>query len=258
MAKPKILVLDIETAPNLAYVWSFFKTNVAPAMVKDNCTIMCWSAKWVGENAIYFESAQHQTEKVMLSALQMLLDEADMVVGHNVSGFDMPKIRGRCMVNGITLPSPYKEIDTLRIARKEFAFDSNKLESLAKILGLVEKSAHKKFPGFELWAECLKGNKAAWKEMKAYNIQDIVTTEEVYIALRPYASNHPNLGVYMELDVIVCPKCGSEDQEKRGFSTTNVGKYQRYRCNDCGGWHRSRSTEYPQDKRKVLTVNAVG
>ena len=231
MAKPKILVLDIETAPNLAYVWSFFKTNVAPAMVKDNCTIMCWSAKWVGKDSIYFESAQNQTEKAMLSALQMLLDEADMVVGHNVSGFDMPKIRGRCMVNGITLPSPYKEIDTLRIARKEFAFDSNKLESLAKILGLVEKSAHKKFPGFEL---------------------------EVYIALRPYASNHPNLGVYMELDVIVCPKCGSEDQEKRGFSTTNVGKYQRYRCNDCGGWHRSRSTEYPQDKRKVLTVNAVG
>tara|TARA_R110000851_G_scaffold9781_2_gene36101 strand:- start:82 stop:858 length:777 start_codon:yes stop_codon:yes gene_type:complete len=258
MSKPKILILDIETAPNLAYVWSFFKTNVAPAMLKENSTIMCWSAKWIGNDNVYYESAQNQTEGIMLNSLLPLLDEADFVVGHNVSGFDMPKIRGRCLVNGLRIPQPYKEIDTLKIARKEFGFDSNKLESLAKILGLVEKSSHKKFPGFELWSECLKGNDEAWAEMEAYNVQDIVTTEEVYVALRPYATNHPNLGVYMELDHIVCPKCGSPDQERRGYTTTNVGKYQRYKCNECGGWHRSRSTVYPKDKRKALTVNAVG
>ena len=121
----------------------------------------------------------------------------------------------------------------------------------------LKKSKHRKFPGHELWVECLKDNPEAWEEMKKYNIQDIKILEEVYYKMLPFMTRHPNMGVYAEKDVIVCPKCGSENSQRRGFAYTNVGKYQRYKCMDCGGWHRSRFTEYDKDKRKALAVNVV-
>ncbi|MNT57477.1 hypothetical protein D3C72_1948470 [compost metagenome] len=128
---------------------------------------------------------------------------------------------------------------------------------MAIILGCAPKLAHKNYPGFELWLACLRGEEAAWAEMKEYNIQDILTLEEVYMKMRPWIRNHPNLGILLEHDAPVCPKCGSTHIHHRGYTTTNAGKYRRYRCNDCGGWGRSRYTEYDPVKRKQLLVNAV-
>jgi DNA polymerase elongation subunit (family B) len=252
-----ILVLDIETAPNLAYVWGMFKETIQPKQVVEDSTIITWAAKWLEESDCMFGSAERDDEKDILESLAAVLDEADMVVGHNVTKFDMAKIRGRCMVHGIPLPSPYKEIDTYRVARKEFGFDKNSLEYLSRILGVDEKSSHKEFPGFELWAECLKGNPKAWKEMLKYNIQDVYTTEQVYLKMRPYITNHPNVGVYDQNDAPTCPKCGSTDLQKRGKQPTNTQEYQRYYCKSCGGWSRGRFTILDKDKRHNILANAV-
>lgn len=111
--------------------------------------------------------------------------------------------------------------------------------------------------GFELWLECLRQNEEAWAEMRKYNIQDVLTLEEVYTKMRPWIRNHPNVGVLKEEHDTVCPKCGSARLVHRGYATTSVGKYQRYRCSDCGGWSRSRFSVYPKEKRKALLVNAV-
>ena len=258
MMEPKILILDIETAPNLAYVWGFFKEFVAPKQVLEDCSILSWSAKWLGHTKFFYEDVSKDTEVDILSKLVDLLDEADMVVGHNLKKFDMPKIRGRCLVNGLDVPSPYKEIDTYQTARRAFGFDRNTLEELARILGVAPKSDHKKFPGFELWYQCLVNNPEAWKEMRKYNMQDVLVTEQVYLNIRPYITNHPNIGVLLESEEIVCPKCGSEHNQRRGYAYTSTGKYQQYQCQTCGGWHRSRNTEYPVELRKNLTVNAIG
>jgi len=262
---PNILVLDIETAPNLAYVWKFWQENISAKQVVSACTILCWSAKWLGEDEIFYAdgrvnrnsipNAKH--EKTLLAELIPLLEKADMVVGHNLSRFDMPKIRGRCLAYNLPIPSPYKEIDTYKIASKEFGFESNSLEYLSSILLDEQKSSHKKFPGFELWSNCLSGNPDAWVEMKEYNIVDIKVTEALYLKIRAYSTSHPNVGVYYENKEITCPKCGSTNSNKRGHAYTATGKYQRYHCNDCGGWHRSRFTEYPQSRKDGLAVNTV-
>ena len=258
MADPfRLLILDIETAPHLTYVWRLFQTDVGANQVLKHASIMCWSAKWLGEKRLYYESAQHSSEKAMLAKLLPLLNEADAVVGHNLSRFDAARIRGQCLVHGLSLPAPYKEIDTFKIARKEFDFGSNSLRYLADVLGCTPKSEHKEFPGFELWAECLKGNGKAWRAMKKYNLQDIHSTEELYLKIRPYARQHPNWGVFAEEDQVVCPKCGSTNSQRRGFSRSNVGKFQRFQCTDCGGWHRTRFSEYPQEQRRALAVNLV-
>jgi predicted RNA-binding Zn-ribbon protein involved in translation (DUF1610 family) len=255
----KILILDIETAPNLAYVWRFFKENIAPKQVVQNSTILSYCAKWLGEERVMYNDCREDLDEFgLVLELCQLLDEADIVVAHNGVRFDVPKINTACLRNKISPPSPFKQVDTFQVARSKFKFESNKLEHLADHLNLpMKKLAHKKFPGFELWLECLRGNVLAWEEMREYNINDVLVLEKLYLRLLPWIDNHPNIGVVEEKEFPVCPKCGSRHIQHRGYSTTSTGKYKRFRCNSCGGWGRSRYTEYPKDKRRALIVNAV-
>jgi DNA polymerase elongation subunit (family B)/predicted RNA-binding Zn-ribbon protein involved in translation (DUF1610 family) len=263
----KILVLDIETAPMEAAVWGMWQQNVSVAMMAKEGYLLCYSAKWLGEDTIMYDDGRIKggrvpvpaDEKRLLKSLIPLLDEADMVLGHNLVKFDMPKIRGRCLVHKMNLPAPYREIDTCKAARKEFGFESNSLEFLCNVLGVASrKSNHAKFPGYSLWSECLKGNEEAWAAMEAYNVIDIKTTEDVYIAIRPYMTQHPNIGIYdSSSEGVKCPKCGSHHLQKRGMAHTNMGEYQRYQCNDCRGWARGRTIENSIAHRKTLLTNAV-
>lgn len=253
----KILILDIETAPTVAYVWQAWKQNIGLNQIKENGYLMSFSAKWLGEEEVVYEENRHGDDRELVAKLLVLLDQADMVVAHNAKKFDIPTILGRAVIHGYAPPSPFKIIDTLITAKKEFRLFSNKLEYIAKMLGCADKKKHEKFPGFELWLQCLKQNDEAWAEMRTYNIQDVLTLEEVYLRLRPWMRQHPNVAVNMEADVPLCPKCGSKHIHFRGYYTTNVSKYRKFQCQDCKGWGRTRFTEYPKDKRKELMVNAI-
>ena len=253
----KILVVDIETAPKLAYVWNFWNTNVGLNQTLSSTYIMSYAAKWLGGKEVMYAETRNENDEALCDQLYRLFDSADMVVAHNGSKFDIPIVRARCVLHKIKPWSPIKEIDTLKVAKKEFRFDRNSLAYLAEFLGVEEKEEHKNFPGFELWSECIKGNPAAWREMREYNIQDVETLEQVYLRLRPWIRNHPNIGVFMEKDHTACAKCGGSHIQWRGYAYTNVGKYRKFQCQNCGGWGRTRFTQYPKDKRKELTVNAV-
>lgn len=150
-----------------------------------------------------------------------------------------------------------KQIDTLKTARKEFRLLSNKLEYLAKLLGCDEKLKHKEYAGHELWAECIKGNKRAWREMKIYNKQDVITLEQVYLKLRPWMRNHPNLGLFMNVDYPVCGACGSEHVHRRGYAYTGVSMFVRTRCVDCGHWDRFATNVLAKEHRANLLRNVV-
>ena len=252
----KILTIDIETAPNIAFVWGMWKQNVGLNQIKENGYIMSFSAKWLGDANVIYEENRDGDDTALVASMLALFDEADIVIAHNAKKFDIPTIMGRAVTHGMAPPSPFKIIDTLLVARKEFRLFSNKLEYIAKILGCAPKKQHATFPGFELWLQCLKQNDKAWEEMKNYNIQDVVTLEEVYLRMRPWIKNHPNMGVVQELDVTVCPKCGSPHIHFRGYTTTNVGKYRKFQCQDCKGWGRTRFTEYPKELKKELATNA--
>lgn len=251
----KILLLDVETSPNLAWVWRFYKENVGAKQVLEHTTIMSFAYKWLGEDGVYYESAQHQSELSLLKKVINVLDLADIVVAHNGNKFDLPTIQGRSLVVGLKPPSPYKTVDTYLVAKYEFNFPSNSLEYLSIILECSPKDSHKEFPGFTLWSECLKGNPKAWKEMQYYNIQDVRTLEEVYLKMRPWMRRHPNVAVFGESEKPLCPKCGSSHVHSRGYTTTNLYKYKRYQCQQCGGWSRTRFNEYSSDKKHALLTN---
>jgi hypothetical protein len=133
-------------------------------------------------------------------------------------------------------PSPYQQIDTLKLAKKNFAFTSNKLEHLSKKLNPEgkKKSEHSKFPGFKLWQECLRGNKAAWKEMAAYNVQDVLSTEALFERLAPWGTP-VNFSTFYNGER-TC-QCGSTEFNKDGFSYKAKGKFQTYECKHCGAKH---------------------
>lgn len=249
----KTLILDIETAPHLAYVWRFFKENVSAKQVKENSYLMSAAWKWLDSPEIFYEENRKNNDRKLVEKICAVIDEADFVVAHNGAKFDLPKIKGQALLHGIKPPSPVKIIDTCLIARKEFAFPSNSLEYLSDVLELkLKKGGHKKFPGFVLWKECLQGNNEAWEEMREYNILDILVLEELYLKLRPWAISHPNVAVYEENTTeVLCPKCGSSHNQKRGYAYTTTGKYHRYQCGGCGGWHRSRYSLLP--KNELLT-----
>lgn len=252
----KLLLLDVETSPALAYVWKMWKENVGVNQLVQNTSIMSYAARFLGENKTYYDDVRNYVdEKPLLTSLHTLLSNSDAVIAHNGRRFDLKQIRGRMLINNLPPLPPVKIIDTFEIAKKEFGFMSNSLAFLSEVLGVAAKGDHKEFPGFVLWRECLKGNEKAWDEMKKYNIQDIDTLEEVYVKLRPWATEHPNVGVFNTSEDIRCPKCGGYHLQKRGLAYTNAAVYQRYNCNDCGGWSRSRYQEKPLGKGLLANVS---
>jgi DNA polymerase III epsilon subunit-like protein len=254
---PKILTLDIETAPIESYHWGLWQENIGLNQIVSDWTILSFSAKWLGNSKTIYQDtggrgkSKVRDDKKLLEELWKLLDEADIVVTQNGISFDIKKINARMLQAGLRPYSPIKVVDTKVIAKKHFAFTSNRLEYLGTLAG-SPKSHHKKFPGFELWAECLKDNPLAWAEMRKYNIADVVATERLYLKLRPWMEGHPNLAAYQDMDSSACPKCSSKNLQKRGTARTQTGEYHRFQCNDCGGWARGRQT---LRKRPQLLVN---
>jgi DNA polymerase elongation subunit (family B) len=176
----------------------------------------------------------------MLRSIYYLLDEADAVVHYNGTKFDIPTLNQEFISVGLTPPSSYKQIDLLRTTRGQFRFPSNKLDYVSRVLGLGQKLEHK---GHDLWIGCMEGNQECWATMEKYNIQDVVLLEKLYNKLRPWIKNHPNVGLYAEVETAMCPVCGGSHLTKRGKAHTALGTYTRFRCNDCGKWSRSRKSE---------------
>ena len=229
----RLLLLDIETKPALAYVWRMWDENIGLDQLVESVETLCWAAKWVGQDDIEFRSIHHDGKRTMVDRMWTLLDEADAVIHYNGKRFDIPHLNRDFLAAELTPPSPYQHIDLLGTARKKFKFQSNKLAYVSKALGLEGKVGHE---GFRLWVKCMAGDPDAWERMREYNVQDMVLLEDLYKRLLPWIDNHPSYGAMRLGDV--CPRCGGEDLQRRGFTHTKVGKFQRYRCASCGGWLR--------------------
>lgn len=253
---PKILLVDIETAPIIAYVWSLWDQNVGLNQIKKDWHLLSWSAKWLDEMPVMYMDQRHakniEDDKHILEQLWKLLDAADIVIAQNGVNFDKKKINARFILNGMKPPSPYKVIDTLLMAKKHFGFTSNKLEYLSERLAKKNKKLTKrKFAGFDLWKECLAGNKAAWNEMMKYNKLDVLALEEVYKKIYPW-DNSINFNLYHDKKESCA--CGSNSFHRRGFYYTASSKFQRYCCKECGAWSRGKENLFNKEKRQSLKL----
>lgn len=256
---PRVLFLDIETAPILAYVWGIYDQNIPTIQIKKDWHLLSWSAKWLGDKkAMHMNQANVKNiedDKKIMKGMWKLLDEADVVIYHNGDKFDKKKINTRFLKHRLGKPSSYKTIDTLKVARQNFAITSNKMEYIAEFLGVANKKyKHKKFPGFELWKACLTKNKEAWKEMEQYNSQDVYTLEDIYNELKQWVTNI-NFNVYYDEAINICTLCGNDKFTKNGHDYTKTGKFQRFKCTKCPHEEKSRKNLFSKEKMESLRVN---
>lgn len=229
MSNKKILVIDMETKPAMAYVWSLWDQNISLSQLIAPSAPICFSAKFVGEKEIYFASDWGDGHSGMIKRAHELITESDAVVTYNGDGFDLKKFRGEFLLEGLTPPPPTTSIDLLKSVKK-LGFQSNKLAYIGPFLKIGEKIKNE---GFDLWAKVMEGDPAAQKRMEKYCIGDIVLTEKLYKKLLPYIANHPHLG---EAGVGGCGACDSFALQKRGFRRTKSYLIQRLQCQDCGSW----------------------
>jgi hypothetical protein len=221
--------------------------------------VLCFSYKWLDEKAVHVcalpdypsYKKNPKCDRALMGDLWELLDAADLVVAHNGDRFDIRRSNARFVTHRFIPPDPYKTIDTLKIARKHFKFDSNRLDALGHYLKVGRKCPTM---GKDTWIGCMNGNRMHWSILKKYAAQDTLLLERVYLKLRPWTVTHPNLSFYTNR--CECPVCQSARVIAKGRSYLNSGWKQRYRCNSCG--HRfvagriSRHEDTSGDRRKAL------
>lgn len=255
---PKILIFDLETSPMKAFVWSRWKQNIYLDQTISEWFMIGWSAKWLYSTETMSgiltpEEIINEDDSRITRDLWKLINEASIVVAHNGNSFDIPKLNSRFIINGLIPPKPYFSIDTKVIASKQFGFSSNKLDALAGYFGIE----HKDKTDFELWKLCLEGNQDALNYMNKYNIKDVDILEEVYLILRPWIKNHPNVSLFNNADERQCSYCGSGnvDEIDGELYYTSVGGYKMYRCNCCNGISRGRKTVIDKSKNKKTLIS---
>ena len=252
---PKILFLDVETAPEVAATFSRFDANLTQNHIlrEGNWLIAAsWEFRNTGDNRLYSaivtpEEAKISNDYNVTWELQRAVNQADIVVAHNAKGFDMKILKARLAANALGPHKAVKVIDTLTIA-KSMKFPSNKLDSLAYSLQLGRKTTNS---GIPLWIGCINGDKESLKTMKQYNRDDVSLLIEVFDQLQPYNTNTPNFGIYSDDDKVRCTHCGSADVAFTGeLVYTNVGQFAEVQCNACGARSKNRQNIASKSKRK--------
>lgn len=240
----RLLHLDIETRPTVAYTWGLFKTTIGINQILKPGGMMCFAASWHGSDEMEFYSEWHNGQQGMVLEAWRLLDSADAVCHYYGSAFDVKHLNAEFLMQGFPPPRPYRQIDLKLAVAKQFRFPSNKLQFVAEVLGLEGKEEHE---GFSLWAKCLDkehpDHADALTRMESYNRRDVELLKECYEILLPWLPSHPSRHLYE--DGRGCPNCGADADYMvdAGYYTTSLSKFKQFRCFICSSYFRSSRRE---------------
>lgn len=248
MSKPKILLWDIESCYNIVVAHAIYKGYfLSPNDIIQERFLISGAWKWYGQKRVHAVSLlddpkrfkrDHTDDYWVVSQLYGVVSEADAIVAHYGDNFDIKMLNARMIYHGFPPLPQVIQIDTWKMAKAKFKFNSNKLDYIAKYLGHEGKMPTP--PG--LWHRVLNGERKAIKEMVAYNKQDIEVLEFVFEKLKPFVPARINHQLFA--DRPVCPVCGSEHINYKGYTYTGQRKYRRYVCMDCGHNDRERKAVY--------------
>jgi DNA polymerase elongation subunit (family B) len=230
----KRLFVDIDTSPNIGRFWrAGFKLNITPERILEERKIVCIGYKWAGEKEIKCPSwDKDMDDRAMLEEFIPIMNSADEIVAHNGDRFDVPWIKTRAIINGLPMFPRYKTVDTCKMARSNFYFNSNKLAYISKVLGFEGKLA----TNYDLWKKvCVEGDRKALAYMVKYCKKDITELEDVYNEIAPYCVHKSHAGVMAGKEKWSCANCSSERVIKSKTRVTAMGTPQhQMQCKDCG------------------------
>jgi RNase P subunit RPR2 len=260
---PKVLLLDIETAPCLAYIWRMYDEVNNIDQIDQDWYLLSWAAKWLGSDETIVRSLRmyrgykpgSEDDYKLLKEMRELLCRAEYVIAHNGDNFDIKKLNTRMVMHGMAPPTPYRSIDTRKIAKRAFGFTSNKLDFLAQVLLGERKEKH---DGLPLWKGTLRGDKRSWDTMERYNQKDVDLLERVYLKLRAWDHMHPNMNLTTNHDNMACSVCTSDNVKPTGdvVSVGQAGLYLGYVCGDCGHQMRGKTNIRTLNQKHAGLVNA--
>jgi hypothetical protein len=231
--EPRILFLDIETRPIVAEVWKLYGVDhIGLNQVREFGGTICVGAMWYGQNRVQFFSDWQHGHREMLEAVHNLWSEAEAICGYNSDRFDLKKLKGEFLKAGLEPPPPVASIDVFKTIKREFSFDSSKLQHVADLLGVGSKLQHE---GHALWSKVLQGDQTAQRVMERYCKQDVRLLRDVYLKLLPWISTHPYMG---KASGYSCNRCGSKDLISKGEKRSKHFRIQSLQCKSCGGWRQ--------------------
>jgi predicted nucleic-acid-binding Zn-ribbon protein/DNA polymerase elongation subunit (family B) len=243
---PKIILLDIETLPQLTATFSLYPESIPHDSIVLDWSVVCACWKELDRKTIYSVSVLDDEKRfktdlkdgfinddfAVVSKLREVFAEADILIGHNLKKFDYKKVNARLIFHGLEPLPKVHQLDTLTEARKIAAFTSNRLDYISKHLTGAGKLPTEK----GLWLKSLTGDRKAIRDMVTYNKQDVKILEDVYLKLRPHMTpQHPHVGVLFGHDKEhSCPKCGSHEMvnHRIKFTAAGVKKLQK-QCKQC-------------------------
>lgn len=241
--KPRILILDLETIPNLPEalkVWTQLSDFPGRTLKATISTIICFGYKVVGEGEAKCLNAWDypnwltnvNDDSRLVRDAARIIKTADVIVFQNGKRFDWKFLQTRLLINGLSPLPSILSVDTKNEAKKHLLAFSNSLKHLASQFTDAEKMENE---GWDLWVKVHGRDKFAQDVMSTYCKHDILATEAVFNALRPLIKTLPNMNQF-KLEENVCPNCGGHDLRRRGMRLLKERMVQRFKCFGCGAW----------------------
>lgn len=182
-AKPKRrLYFDIEVSPNIVFSWRIGgDIHLSPDDIIEERAVICVCWKWAGETKVHSLQWNNGDDKELLTRFSKIIEGADELVTQNGDSFDIKWLRTRCLYHDIVVSPKFNSIDTLKMARSGFKFNSNKLDYMGKFLGVGSKIK----TDYDLWKNItLRNCKKSMNQMVDYCKQDVLLLEEVHQKLQ--------------------------------------------------------------------------
>jgi DNA polymerase elongation subunit (family B) len=237
----KILTVDIETSPNLIVDFSCgYNKHIGYKQIVQERKIICVAWKWFGEKEVHSANwGPKQDDKQLLKLLHQAMSQADFVLTQNGDKFDLPWLQTRAMVLKLNPFPPVTSIDLLKLNRKAFNMNSNRLDYVASLLGLGHKSPME----LQDWIDItLHNDQNKLDKMIKYNKKDVILTEKVFKRVKSYVKLPAALHHYTNhKETDKCTVCGSGNIQYRGFTYTQLYRRRKYQCNKCYKWSTSRN-----------------
>lgn len=230
-----VLIIDIESKPGQYYSWGPKADWLASPMMIDPGGMICFAAKWLGQEEVMFFSEWDQGQEEMVRAAHTLLSIADIVVTYNGDRYDIKRLNNEFLKMNLAPPKPFRSIDLFKTNRAKFDLPYRKLDYLAQVTGTGEKV---KNAGFQLWIDVMNGDAEAQAAMEEYNIGDVTLTEKVYVRLLPWLAAVPHMGMFVVGQDGDCPYCGGTCESTGQTTKTYVQEYELFQCLNCEGWSR--------------------
>lgn len=244
----KVLVLDLENTPFLAYTFDIYNANIQPIQVLEEPRVISFAAGWADKKNVEFYSefegfgpypTREACHRHMIEQAFRLLDECDVLVTYNGDRHDIPHLYREFENYGLGKPSPFISVDLYKV-EKRVKWGFRRLKTISAYRNLTRKIDNS---GWALWLGVLSPEpevrRKAWLEMRPYNKGDVVTTRELFHANLHNITNMPSAALYRpDNGAVACPNCDSDNVHSRGFAVSKTRKYHRYQCQDCSKWFR--------------------